>query len=485
MSDFDEFDSFDDFDLAEFDDAPADDDVFDSFDDDVFDDPVDDSSADTPSAAEVSRRLDEYEKKTTDYRRRIVKAKQFNKEQRAEAVEWLGESGNPLAIPELIKVYRKDKTPGMKEKAAYALGQMKALQQQLNDPETEAETSQRIYDMVTKDQYGKSASAIPLIIIEVVLVVVAIVLFIVGGILNANAATQRAENEAATQTAMPTPTMDTIDALQNDLNTYYTALVEDSVLLQQDLNQVGRGNEMTCDTDALQNPSPYTLSPQWETQYSDVVTQLNDFRTELNTIRQPYLETCSGGLMNAEEANSLLDTLVGIQLTFNDLSDALNDAGIEVPEPAIPTQPPLEETDEPQATPLPVDTADLNAVIIDLERLITDMTDLQGSTSQINFYWQQVVDNGELYISGCNQPPPIVPEDYELDASLVGISTDLDTAVSNVNIALSTTRDAINAFYAACEAGEVPENAAGQLTITQFSLDTFGVAQNNLSEVER
>lgn len=485
MSDFDEFDSFEDFDnLEDFDIDDLDEDFADA-DEDILDAFEDEESVPAgPSPAEIDRRLDDYEKKTTEYRKRIVKPKQFDKKQREEALEWLGESGNPLAIPEIVKVYRKDKTPGMKEKAAYALGQFKALSQQLNDPETEAEASNRIYNMVVNDNYGKKASALPMILLEIFLVILALVLFAVGAMLNAQAAEQRAEDRSATQTAMPTPTEDTLDALGNDLNAYYSALVTDSIMMQQDLNQVGRGNAMACES--LENPRAYTLSSLWETDYTDVVTALNDARTELNTVRTPYNEACSSEFISADDANSLLSTLSAIQQSFRDINTSLNTAGIEVTEPVIATlPPPATATPDPSIPTATIDTSDIDNVILDLERLILDMTDLQGATTQIAFYWQQVVDNGELYLGGCNQVPPIVPEDYVLDASLEGRSSDLETAIGNINIALNLTRDSVNAFYAACEAGEVPENPAGQLTVTQFALDVFGTAQSDLLNAQR
>src|SRR5689334_3095547 len=91
------------------------------------------------SVAETERRQAEFQATVQKNMDIIVKPKQYDANKRREAIRWLGEAGDPDAIPALLKVYQKDKTPGFKEEAAYALGQFKALGEALDDDETEQE----------------------------------------------------------------------------------------------------------------------------------------------------------------------------------------------------------------------------------------------------------------------------------------------------------------------------------------------------------
>ncbi|MGB7337242.1 MAG: HEAT repeat domain-containing protein, partial [Phototrophicaceae bacterium] len=470
-----------DFDFGDFDDLGSD---FEESSDDIIENyDSDDGDAElTPD--QINARIDAYEKETKKNSRIVVKAKQFNKQQRLEAIRWLGESGNPQAIPSLIKVYQKDQTPGMKEEAAYALGQFKAYQRDEDDPEMVDIALQRIDDIILYDKRGKRTNSTLFILGEVILIATAIVLFGFGGVLASQNANVRATSVSQTQTAQPTPTMDTEQALQNDLEGYYQGLVNDANFYQQQLASATRGDGINCNLNGLMNPPSYTLSSMWQdnASYVAAVDGLNSTRTTMASVVSAYAQACSNGVaMPRENALDLGGTIIEVQRSLADVRTALNEAGLEITEQVFATATPL-----PSSTPdlsMPTATQDLalySNTIATLERIIEDMADTRGVASSNVFNWQQVIDNNAVYLSGCNQPQPIIPENYTLDATLAGTSALLDSAVSNVNIGLESTRLSVQAFYAACSASLVPEDAAGRSAQAQLALSAFESATIDL-----
>lgn len=478
MSDFDDFD-FEPFDEDDADDA------------DILDDYEDDGDEDErPSLTqdEMFARVDAYKAKSKENMRIIIKPKQFDKDKRLEAIHWLGEAGNPEAIPALLKVYHKDKTPGMKEEAEYALGQLKALELEYDDLEIEQDARDRIDDIILYSKFGKRANANGLIVAEVLLVILAIILFGVGFFLNQTVAVDRENTRATsvseTQTAQPTPTPDTEDLVQSQLQDYYEGLVADANFFQQQLAVSTREESIDCDT-TLANPASYTLSSMWEDnpQLSAIVSELNGLRGQMEDVRSAYTTACSTlQPIPRAEALNFGTTILSVQQGFNLVRDLLNSAGIEVEEQVFMTSTPapVATSEDPLATAT-VDTSDITIPILELERLIDQMTDLQGATTRTVFNWQQIVDTEQLYLSGCNQPEPTVPNDYVLATGLAGTSANLDSAVLNVNTGLQLTRAATNAFYAACDSGELPENAQAFFDQASLANTAFTSASNNLN----
>lgn len=465
MSDFDNFEDFDPFEDVQ------DDDILESY---------DSGESVELSLDEQDRRVEAYQKKTQDYMAMAVKPKTYDKVQRLEAIRWLGESGNHEAIPALIKVYEKDKTPGMKEEAAYALGQFKALEIARDNPEMVDEADARIDNIILHDKLGQRANTSKFIIGEIALALLAIVLLGVGFVLAATVGQDRrdarATNAAATLTAQPTPTADTEDIVQAQLQTFYDNLFNDSLFYQEQLLISGREESIDCDLDQLESPSAYQLTSAWDnnTSFQSVVTSLNEAQSLLDGVRVVYTDACTETRpIPRQESIDLGGDVLAAQNILDSAREDLNAAGVEVTEQAFMTSTP-EPTDIPTETSEPTLTPDISEIripLIEIERIIEQMTDLQGATSLIVFYWGEVVTNNTLYLSGCNQPQPLIPEDYTLDPEFVGISAQLDSAVSNVNTGLQLTRAAVSDFYAACESGELPEDP-------RASLDQSNAAQS-------
>lgn len=483
MSDFDDLE---DFDLDAFDvDKNNDDDILDSFEDE------DDGDRPELSEEEIFARIDAYQDKTKQSMLMIIKPKQFDKAQRLEAIKWLGETGNTEAIPALLKVYNKDKTPGMKEAAAYALGQFKALDLEYDDLEVEQDARERVDNIILYGEIGKTVSSGKFIGIEIALIVLAVILFGAGFVLSQTVGAQRADARAtdisATQTAQPTPTPDTEDIVRSQLQAYYEALVSDADFFRQELAVATREESIDCETD-LANPPEYNLSELWanDSNFNAISTQLNDIQTQMTDVRNAYSTACS--TLQPIPRTDALDyggTILTLQQGLGTVREAFNTVGIELTEEVFMTSTPAPtataDTLEPTAT---ADISDLTIPILELEQIINQMTALQSATPRTAFNWQQLVDTQQVYLSGCNQPEPTIPEDYTLSEEFVGINPSLDSAVINVNTALQLTRTANSAFYATCSSGEVPENAQAFLDQINLAETAFTSASNSLNNLQ-
>src|SRR5687768_11935405 len=182
------------------------------------------------SFEEQDRRQTAFEQEVARRRLMLRKPKNYPAKERVDAAYWLGEAGDPQAIPELVLVYNKDKTKGMKEAAAYALGMFKALKTAMDDPEMEDEIYATTERIVFRGQFGKrysGASMLPQIGLAVSFVVLLIIGYFAGQFSEANQIQEAIEAGTATAAA-PTGTPDTFEAAAADLTAYYSALNDDA-----------------------------------------------------------------------------------------------------------------------------------------------------------------------------------------------------------------------------------------------------------------
>lgn len=438
------------------------------------------------SVAEQERRQAEFQKQVRKNMEIIVKPKQFDANKRREAIRWLGEAGDPEAIPALLKVYQKDKTPGMKEEAAYALGQFKALGEALDDPETEEEALDILDKIVLHKKFGKRANALPLILGEVALLILAVVLFGVGAVAMGTVAGPRNATRTAmqnlTETARPTATQDTEEIMRSQVLAYYEGLFEDATNYQFQLAAAGRGDSIDCSGELFNYPSVYNLSPMWSgnADYARAVDLLNEAHGLLDSVNQPYQTACvNNRAIPQEEALSLARSVIDAQRKLDEALAALNAVGIEVTEQALMTNTP--RPTDPAAPSQTPDLSFVNADMISVESIIGDMMATQGAALTLQFYWQQVITSNSIYMGGCNQLPPTIPADYILPTNNQGLYIQLDNAVANLNTGLQLLRDASNAFYSMCSTQTVPDDATRRADQVTTAINAFNSAQAELT----
>lgn len=492
MADYDEFDDF--LEDYEEDDDEAQDDA-----DSEKEEEKDEEVEEELSEDEQVKRVEAFQKLQKRNMLMAVKPKKFKPEQRKDAIRWLGEAGDPTSIPALIKVYRKDKTPGMKAESAYALGQLRAMGDALDDPEMEEQAYDLLNKIVLHQKFGKRVNESMFKLIEMGLGASAAVLFIIGMIAMFLVGIPAAEEAAIveeisvqeTLTAAPSPTSDSELVVQDQLQDYYAQLNHDTNFFQFEMLTAGRGGSITCEDLSPDDDIPlyyshpsYNLSSNWidNPRFTPIANKLNEVRDLFEPARQAHANSCSNGqVIVGQEALDLGTNVLNAQAILREASELLSGAGLEVPTAQFASPTPV-PTNTPQATAT-FDLNSANVYIGEIERLITDMTGPRGTTTALVFNWQQVIDSGQMYREGCNAGAPFIPDDYALPAELVGSFTQLDTAVENVNIALLTTRQASSAFYTACSSGEVPEDAANRLAQASLALNAFAAAQAELINI--
>jgi HEAT repeat protein len=444
------------------------------------------------SFEEEEKRLDDFQALQKLNMQKAVKSKRFKPEERKAAIRWLGEAGDPTSIPALIKVYQKDKTPGMKEEAAYALGQLKAMGDALDDPETDVRAYELLNAIVLYGKFGKRSNTEMFRLLEMGLGISAVVLFIVGfltmflvGIPAANNRATVAAVTIAYQTDVaPTWTPDTEDIVQMQMQDFYAELLEDATSLQFQVVTASRGQSIDCSSDLLNRPARYALSSRWagDPRFTPIVDKLNEARDTLTTVREAYDSSCNTNTaIERQTAVNLGSEVLDAQTLLREASEFLATAGFDVPTVVF-----ASPTPAPSNTPAPTATFDLavtDTYIGQIERLIADMTGPRGIASNNVFYWQQVIESGQIYREGCNLGAPTIPEDYALPAELVAVYVQLDTAVENLNIALLTMRQSSSAFFTACSSGEIPDDAASRLAQANLAVNAFAAAQAELVNI--
>ena len=461
--------------------------------DEFFDDePETDITADydddepTPlSWEEREARQEAFEQEVAKRRVMLRKPKNYPAQDRIAAAYWLGEAADPQAIPELVLVYNRDKTKGMKEAATYALGQMKQLQIAFDDPEMDDEVNDILERIVYRDEFGKRFNSSKFIPAYAGLVVSFIVLMIIGVVVGQFSDAAQAQQEEAQGTATaaaPTPTEDTLEFAITDLTNYYTDLNNDARVLQGQMAEVARGNSQDCAIE-FANPDSYTLSEarQDDENLSDITDQLNTLRDELAPIRDAFLEACDtvqairreDGLQLAQDVISVQNGLRGIESFF------VEEAGIEAPAT-------LEFTATPFQSPTPEPTIDFAVIrphYDTLDNIIVDMTaGIRATANLQQVYWQNIIEFGNS--EGCAQPALIVPEDYELPATIASDFPDLESATTSVNTGLALMRESIATFPAACQAADASEAAQIGLNKVNLAIESFNEAQVFLDNMQ-
>jgi hypothetical protein len=450
----------------------------------------DDGEPEVLSFAEQERRIAAFEQEVSKRRLMLRKPKNYPAKERVEAAYWLGEAGDPQAIPELVLVYNKDKTKGMREAAGYSLGMFKALKDAMDDPEMSSEVDAITERIVFRGQYGKRYAGANLLLPQIGLVLSFVVLLVVGYFAGEFSKANQIQEAivSGTETAIaPTPTPDTFEAAATDLTAYYSDLDSDARVLQGQMAAVTRGESQDC-TISFTNPPSYTLSQarQSDTNLVEISTQLNTLHDQLVPVREAFQNACNTGLaINRQEGLTLAQSVIAVQNGLRTVQSLFTeDTGIEAP-PTLelsptPTAPAVSPTPEPT-----LDFAVIRPHFDTLNSIIVDMTDtLRGNASRQEVFWQNILDFGSS--EGCDQPPISVPEDYALPTDIGEDFPELANAASSVNTGLALLRESVATFPAACSATEPPTEAANiGLSKAQLAIAAFTEAQTLLSTLQQ
>jgi hypothetical protein len=414
---------------------------------------------------------------------KLMRPRSYGAAERREAARWLGESGEIRAIEPLTKVYRKDPTPGMKETAAYALGQFKALEQALSDPDREMKAMTNLENIVLYREFGGRSGGSNRGL-QMGLGALLIVLLLVGAGINVTGIASR--DAAPTLVAggdLPTPTPDTLEWRQTRLRNMYVDLRDDADLLRAEFQQVtresGRGGQ-DCDV-TFNDPDEITMTADSQPVLVDIAEQLNEIENNLDEVLAGFRQACRENrpLTSDEVLNEYGDELTSAQRQLVEVVELFETGSIEIPPTGVPTETPV-----PSPTPEPtVDPQEVNRHRLGLQQIITDMTAQRGAASRVQIYWNGVQETGSQ--AGCNQIPEPIPPDYDLPDDIAARLPDLERAAVNVNIGLDLTRRSQDAFFEACENNNLSQIVGQQVDVITTAINAFEDAQQNLNDLGR
>ncbi len=414
---------------------------------------------------------------------KLLRPKSYGAAERREAARWLGESGEIRAIEPLVKVYHKDPTPGMKETAAYALGQFKALEQALADPDEEMKALTNLENIVMYREFGGRDEGSNRGV-QLGLGVLLVVLVLAGlGINVTGIATRDAAPTLVAGGDLPTPTPDTIEWRQTRLRTMYLDLRTDAETLRAEFQQVtregGRGGQDCSVT--FNDPDEITMTASSQPILVDIADQLNAIENNLDVVLVGFRQACRDNrpLTSDEVLNEYADELNEAQRQLVEVVGLFETGSIEIPPTGVPTETPV-----PSPTPEPtVDPQEVNSHRLSLQQIITSMTGQRGAASRVQIYWTDVQETGST--GGCNQIPEPIPENYDVPDDIAARLPDLERAETSVTIGLDLTRRSQDAFFEACETNSLSQSVGQQVDVITTAINAFEDAQQNLDNLGR
>jgi hypothetical protein len=443
----------------------------------------------TPSsnASEQEKRIQAFMKQV-DKRVKVARArKKVSADKRIEAIRWLGESGEPTAIKTLVTLHEKDETPGVKEACAYALGQFKALEFAMEEPETAEYAQGLLQDIIFEGRFARKASPPPRTMVMVNVVLAVLFVLILGASLVLSPSESDPDEEMPTQIAAANIPTSSPDSAPAELLALYQDLDADSRTLQTQFLSITRDEAPDCSV-TFNAPEAYVLPDGVSDDVQSAAITLETARAELAPIREAYTASCSAAVsIPAEQALSYSDSVVAIQRNLSSVP-ALLPANVTLPDNQAEATQEIIATATPEASPTPdfTPTATIDASAIDghigaLQFDVEAMNSLRGHNTILLQYWTDVTVSGST--GGClNLPAPILPEDYTLPAEDLAIAPpELIQAVDGFNLGMGLSRQSWQSFATACAEGTLEEVVAVQLLTAQTAQDAFDSAATQLN----
>lgn len=429
---------------------------------------------------------------------------------RRAAAYWLGEVGEPTAIPTLLRVYQKDKKhPDVQQAAAYALGQFKALDQAVKRPDgvsfdagLEREENQFIVEILTNivlyDDRGRRTRfpARRMAILSAVLTLTLLLLlaFNLLAVPLLRTEPDRYAQAFAELTGSPERiALDSLGILLSD------AQADADTLLAQ-----FNAPSIDC-TVPFNDPILYSLDAAVAQELPAVNTLSQTYAgilPDLNAARLAFVTACAAappGLGDAERS-AALDSLARVQTALTTAEaqrvtaeDALTQAVAQAQAESSATAA-AQQVSAGTATALasitptltPTYTATPGIPPQDLRREVNDMlTRLENAEEALlvlTTNWQQVRDEGRTL--GCNTPRPFInADDYVLPEGYGTLVPDLQTASDLVNAGVALTRAGWTSFETACTNNTLAGNFITGLATTDTAQQSFDQAKTLLNQL--
>lgn len=440
--------------------------------------------------------------------------------ERREAAYQLGERGVGDALPDLIRLYQKEKNRSVRKAVIYALGMFRAVEVTLA---TGSRDKDEVFDLlreVDEGELGKRADKGALIR-QIVALVVSLIALIAAYVL----LPERVPTVSVGPIQIAAAVGENRAKLLGDLNQGYTFLRDDTNALTAQFQGLLGGQGLGCNA-FFNVPEPYQLAPGSALAYPDIAGIAADYNLGVTAFLESYRryeDDCFNAIpLPMDQVGAALAALAPAREALVRLENALNAANAAAqpspvpPTPVPPTAPPptdppaiaptdaaptaappteIPPTDAPSGGSLPTlePTVDLSAEapveregalrhVNPLYAIINNVTAQRGAATLLVQYWQDVEATGAT--DGCNEPRPTIPDNYvvlpeaDLDAYI-----ELAQAVQLVNVGLDAVRNGWVTFRGVCSTGGLAQRAGTEGRLARTALNSFFAAQTRLGEL--
>lgn len=454
-----------------------------------------------------------------------------NPNERREAALQLGERGYADALPDLIRLYQKDKNKQVREAAAYALGQFRAVEIKLQT--VERDDVYELLEQVDAGELGSRANTGAWIRRIIALVVTLIILLIAFAVLP-----ERVPTVSLGPIQIASSLSEDDAPIIADLREGYIKLRDNTNNLQTELDSLIEGGSLSCQA-FFNELFSYDLSNAAASAYPVLPPIVTDYNTGVQIFQNAfnrYDNACFGAEpMTSDTANAMKLGLLPLMESLTRMESGLAAAEAQnqptpipptdIPPVVVPTDAPA-PTDEPPTTegvieptadgvpteesrdptveggisePILEPTAEPTSAEPTIEptltpaegvfrhvnalyNIIAEVSAPRGAASLLVQYWQDVVDTGST--TGCNVPLPTIPADYVVTPeSDLETMQELRSAVELVNVGLETLRGGWITFRGACNTGGLSSQAQSQLIAARVTLNSFSVAEDSLDAI--
>jgi hypothetical protein len=461
---------------------------------------VDDLVDDTEGGAigglsdeEIEKRVDAFNLRVKKNYSIMMSPKKFDTVARLKATRWLGESGEPTAIPYLLRVYNlkvspDDKKNGIQAAAKDSLGMLKALNEVLEDDDEEIREmgSELVQSIVFEGKYGKPAkpSVQALKRARLGLIALAIVVFMIAILLPTPPKELTPEEIVAlTQAAITpsiTPTSNDPSVALGDFGVYYTALSNDLNVIRSQINRARESQSLDC-TAQYSSLGQYTAPEimQSVSNINETVQAYNTAETAIANIKTQLVASCASNQIPTGETLSALLTQFGEANT--QLNTVISFFGAN---PSVVLSPTATAIAVATSTATPTATIDANFInreVVNIQTVLDSMRGVRGINTRLVGFWEDVQNGGRV---GClSLPAPTVPADVIINSQAAALVPKLQTVGDLLNGALQATRNSWIVFTAGCSADNLDTFVNEQLTLVQLASDDYEQVDTLLEEI--
>lgn len=440
--------------------------------------------------------------------------------ERREAAYQLGERGVGDALPDLIRLYQKEKNRSVRKAVIYALGMFRAVEVTLA---TGSRDKDEVFDLLREVDEGELGSRADkgALIRRIIALCITLIVLIAAYVL----LPERVPTVSVGPIQIAAAVGENRAKLLSDLNQGFVFLRDDTNALTTQLQGLLGGQGLGCNA-FFNVPEPYQLAPGSALAYPDIARMVEDYNRGVEAFLQSYRryeDDCFNGIpLPMDQVGAALAALAPAREALARLEPALNAANAAAqptalpptplpPTPLPPTAPPAVVPTEAPPTPIPptevpptdapsggalptleptVDpaaqvTSDREGAlrhVSPLYAIIDNVTAPRGAATLLVQYWQDAETTGAT--DGCNEPRPNIPENYiVLPEADLDVYTELAQAVQLVNVGLDAVRNGWVMFRGACATGGLAQRAANEGSLARTALNSFFAAQARLDEL--